>query len=78
MLWCSDERPSDVLERRFVDINITGMTFKEPVYVDMLTGYVHDLKLIVRRINGVSYDFNDLPVWDSPIKKKKKSEVNFK
>lgn len=78
MLWCSGDRPSDVLERRFVDINITGMTFKEPVYVDMLTGYVHDLKLIVRRINGVSYDFNDLPVWDSPILIMEKSALNLK
>lgn len=67
MLWLSGERPSDSLERTMIDINITGVYFQKPVYVDMLTGYVHDLRSIARRLAGVSVDLNDLPVWDSPI-----------
>ena len=67
MLWISGERPSDSLERKNIDINMTGINFKEPVYVDMLTGYVHDLKAVARRLGALTVDFNDLPVLDSPV-----------
>ena len=76
MLWISGERPSDSLERKNIDINMTGINFKEPVYVDMLTGYVHDLKAVARRLGAVTVDFNDLPVLDSPVLIVEKSAVD--
>ena len=44
MLWLCGDRPTSSLERRLLDISLTGITFEDPVYVDMLTGLVHEIK----------------------------------
>lgn len=43
MLWFGDGKPGDGLERTAVDLTIAGADIKDPVYVDMITGKVHDL-----------------------------------
>lgn len=70
VLWLCGNRPSDTLERRLADISVQGVTMKDPVYVDMLTGYVHDLKGIVDNYYAREYDtviLKDFPIWDSPV-----------
>ena len=72
MLWLSGDRPSRSLERRLCDIRI-NLDMEDPVYVDMLTGYVHDLKGCLNdreafRGEGKGYTgFKDFPLWDSPV-----------
>ena len=78
MFWFSGNRPSATLERLPVDITVTGMKFENPVYVDMLTGNVHDLKGVETVVNGESTCFKGVPVWDSPILIIEKSAVNVK
>ena len=70
VLWLCGNRPSDTLERRMVDIRLEGMSMKDPVYVDLLTGYVHDLKGIEDTYYAREYGskgFKDFPLWDSPV-----------
>ncbi len=70
VLWLCGNRPSDTLERRLADISVQGVTMKDPVYVDMLTGYVHDLKGILDKYYAREYDtviLKDFPIWDSPV-----------
>ena len=58
VLWLGGSKPSSSLERTPCSVRITGMEFSDPVYLDLLTGLVHE-------IPGGS--FCSLPLWDSPI-----------
>ena len=79
MLWFCGERPTDSLERKLVDIRLSGLELKDPVYVDMLTGLVHDIQGITtsgkREKGGIS--FSGLPLWDSPVVIIERSEVKM-
>jgi hypothetical protein len=77
-LWIGGERPTASLERKMVDVNVTGLKMEDPVYVDMLTGYVHELKGMFNGTKGGRVWVNDLPVWDSPVVIIERSEVNFR
>lgn len=57
LVWKGGERPSPSLERVVCEIKAEGLQLKHPVYVDLLTGYVHALP------DGLS----KVPVWDSPV-----------
>jgi hypothetical protein len=79
MLWFCGERPTASLERKLVDISLSGLELKDPVYVDMLTGMVHDIKGIIasgKREKGCM-SFSGLPLWDSPIVIIERSEVKM-
>lgn len=67
VLWLCGDRPSRSLERRLRDIRIDGIQMQDPVYVDLLTGYIHELKAGPARREGESTSFKDFPVWDSPV-----------
>ena len=77
-LWIGGERPTASLERKMVDVNVTGLKMEDPVYVDMLTGYVHELKGMFNGTKGGRVWVNDLPIWDSPVVIIERSEVNFR
>ena len=64
LVWLCGDRPSDTLERRLFDVCISGAEIKDPVYVDLVSGYVHSLK--VRR-NAGTIGLEDLPLWDAPV-----------
>ena len=64
LLWLCGDRPSDTLERRLFDVRISGADIKDPVYVDLVSGYVHSLK--VQR-NAGTIGLEDLPLWDAPV-----------
>lgn len=69
VLWLCGDRPTRSLERRLMDIRLEGITMKDPVYVDLLTGYVHELRITPRYHNREdgSTAFSDFPLWDSPV-----------
>ena len=68
-LWLSDRRPSDSLERQKCPVEIDGVKFEKPVYVDMLDGKVYSLG--IDRLHGAFDETTtiipELPLWDSPI-----------
>ena len=69
VLWIGGDRPSHSLERRLRNIRLGGIHMKDPVYVDLLTGYVHSLRVTPRhshREDGTTA-FQDFPIWDCPV-----------
>lgn len=57
VLWLDSHRPSGTLERTPCAVRISGLRLKDPVYIDLLTGYVHSL-------NG---KLDNVPLWDCPV-----------
>lgn len=64
LIWLCGDRPSDSLDRHLMDVRISGTEMKDPVYIDLITGYIHSLNVDER--NG-TIGIKDLPLWDAPI-----------
>jgi len=78
LVWYSDEIPSDALEWAPVNLAIQGVTFKDPVYVEMITGKVYELDRSAWKADGKAVKFTGLPVWDSPVMIAERSQVSLK
>jgi len=78
LLWYSDEVPSDSLEWDLVDLTIQGVTFHDPVYVEMITGKVYELDQSGWKAEEKSVKFTKLPVWDNPVMIAERSKTNLK
>lgn len=68
------------LERELVSLTIDGLSLKEAVYVEPITGRIYDLSCVILRggMSGGKIRFSRLPLWDSPIFIMEKSCVPFK
>lgn len=77
IVYVGGEKPSDSLERRLFNISLEGVQLEDPVYVDLLTGYVHELSDRVK-VQGDGVDIKALPLWDCPVLIMERSEINFK
>ena len=68
-LWFGGQVPTPSLERTLVDINLTGLSLKDPVYVDLMTGYVHELSGLIYRGSkaGNGLILSGIPLWDCPV-----------
>lgn len=77
LIWLSGEDPTNTLERRIVDIALKGKPLKDPVYVDLVTGYVHELKGVETRVDG-TFRLPQFPIWDAPVLVMERSELPLK
>ena len=75
LLWFSGEVPGSGLERMLVDVTLFGDTLQDPVYVDLVTGFVHEV-YVENRADGIRIP--NLPLWDAPVAIMERSQVNFK
>ena len=76
LLWLGGDIPSGSIDRRLVDVRLGGLSLEDPVYVDLVTGYVHELNGIQdptlslwkhpERLEGTT-GFRGLPLWDAPV-----------
>jgi hypothetical protein len=80
MLWYSDFAPTDQLDKDNVSIVLREFDVDNLVYVEPITGYVHDLRPVITRggKEGGNVRISGLPMWDSPIFLMRKSAVNIK
>ena len=76
LIWLSGEEPNSSLVRHAIDVTLKGTVLNDPVYVDLVTGYVHEFKGVEKRFDGMR--LTQLPVWDAPVLIVERSEVNFK
>lgn len=77
-LWLHDDRPTDYNGTTAINLRIKGVTFKDPVWVDLRTGYVYDIpKSSVASENGVT-NFTNLPVYDSPVLLAERNSIQTK
>lgn len=68
LLWDGSKRPSDSLQRRPVSLVLTGARFTDPVYVDLISGAVHELPRGGWHMDAAgNFMVRDLPVWDAPV-----------
>ncbi len=58
VIWLGGKKPTSSLERDTFEVSVTGMKFLDPVYLDLLTGLVHDIP---------QNSFEALPLWDCPV-----------
>jgi hypothetical protein len=81
LLWFSGNRPTSSLDRQLVNVRITGLRLSDPVYVDMVTGYVHEVAGLKDRLVGKgdgNIGFSDLPLWDAPILLIERKALDYK
>jgi polysaccharide biosynthesis protein PslG len=78
LIWYKDQIPGDNLKWDLVNISIKGMSFTDPVYVDMITGKVYEIDKTAMKNKGDDVLFKKLPVWDSPIMIAERSQVKLK
>ena len=71
-LWFNADMPADANTKTPVDLTFSASRFKEPVYVDLLTGEVFALP---KSSDGSS--FKQIPLYDSPILIAEKSALSL-
>jgi len=78
LLWYSDQIPSDDLAWERVDLTVKGVTFDDPIYVEMITGKVFELDRSAWKSEGGNTTFTQLPVWDSPMMLAERAQVKLR
>ena len=74
------ERPGDSFETRPAAFSLTGehmKAFKEPVWVDLLTGRVYEFPKECQAVGKTVITFFNVPVYDSPCVLTEKSAIIF-
>lgn len=61
-----------------VDGTVKGVSFKDPVYVEMITGKVYELDKSAWKSAGGNTSFTQLPVWDSPMMLAERDQVELR
>ena len=78
LVWYSDQVPGDELKWDRVDGTVKGVSFKDPVYVEMITGKVYELDKSAWKSAGGNTSFTQLPVWDSPMMLAERDQVELR
>jgi hypothetical protein len=65
--WINGSIPSDSNKTTQVDVQLSGLTFTDPVLVDLRTGAVYDLPDDGWQQQGKFVSFSKIPVYDSPV-----------
>ena len=78
LIWYKDQIPSDDLKWDLINLTINGVNFKDPVYVEMITGKVYEIDKATVINHETEVVFKKLPIWDSPVLITERSLVNLK
>lgn len=66
-IWESECIPTNTLEKENFDFTIANGNFKDPVYVDVITGDVYEIPKNQWSKNEKVFTFNNIPIYDGPI-----------
>jgi hypothetical protein len=66
-LWLTDNMPMESNELRIQDFGVAGAKFEKPVWVDVVSGAVHEIPEKQWTRTGTVHRFKGLPVYDSPV-----------
>ena len=75
LVWYDDRIPSDDLHWDLVDLTVEQAHFKDPVYVEMISGKVCEIAKANWHDTLAGVAFANLPVWDSPVMIAERSQV---
>jgi len=67
IIWYNDKTPDSNLKWDLVNMTICDIRFKDPVYVELVTGKVYEIDRKNWQKSGKGTAFTNLPVWDSPV-----------
>ena len=73
LVWQKGEIPSDSISQEKLDLTVSGLALKDPVWVEPVTGRICELEKW--SVKGGSMNFKGLPVWDSPVFIMERAEV---
>ncbi|HIY67962.1 MAG TPA: beta-galactosidase [Candidatus Alistipes intestinigallinarum] len=77
MFWYADRIPSDELAWDRVELRVEGLSLKDPVLVEPITGRVFELPQPHGNRDGGRMKFTGCPVWDAPMLLIERSAVPF-
>ena len=77
-MWYSHRIPSDALVFDAVRLSVPGVAFRDPVWMDMITGRVFALDAKDFETRGGTTVFARLPLWDSPILLAERGQVELR
>ncbi len=67
LIWNQTEAPRNDNMMQYKDVTITGCNFTQPVWVDLLTGWIFEIPVSAYSKQGNDFTLYGLPVYDSPI-----------
>ncbi len=76
-LWDGTEIPGNGSEIVKVQVAVKGGHFKEPVWVDLVTGLVYEIPSEQMTVEGETVTLKDIPVYDGPAAIMDKSLVRY-
>lgn len=77
LTWFNDQIPGDEFKWDLADLTVKGVNFKDPVYVEMISGKVYEMDKADWSNHGADVHFKNLPVWDSVIMIAERSQVHL-
>ncbi len=66
-IWKNESIPNNSTEKQNCNFTFTNANFKNPVYVDVITGEVFEIPTNKWKKEGTKYSFKDIPVYDGPV-----------
>ena len=66
-MWDSSGTPDDAFETRPAQVTVKGLAFKEPVWVDLVSGRIYELPADRILKAGDFTIFKDVPLYDAPV-----------
>ena len=78
LAWYSHRVPSDALVFDTVRFSVPGVAFKDPVWMDMITGRVYEIDAKDFETEAGTTSFKRLPLWDSPVLLAERGQVELK
>jgi hypothetical protein len=66
-VWVNGGIPTNGFGLKPVDLEVKTGNFDQPVWVDLMTGQVHEIPRQQWSKAGSTYTFKGVPVYDSPI-----------
>lgn len=78
LVWYKDQIPGDELNWDLVSLTVKKMNFKDPVYVEMISGKVYEIDKLDWENKGADVVLKNLPVWDSVVMITERSQVKLK
>ncbi len=67
LIWDQSEAPHNDNKLQYKDIVLTKCTFVQPVWIDLLTGWIYEIPASAYSQKGDDFVLHGVPVYDSPI-----------
>jgi hypothetical protein len=77
LVWYDNQVPDNNLQWDPVALTVIGVNFKQPVYVEMISGKVYEIDKRTWKNVGGNVEIRNLPVWDSPVLLAERTQVQM-